>query len=217
MRRIAPLIALLCLLVLLLAGCWPCPACPDCPQVPTPTPAPTVAPTATPAPNDPWAGVKSDPRIKNFAGLGSLNIKIYRCLSCRYKVSEVFIIVDGVFNGAPDWAWDYVGVDGAGGATHTFAVVRKIDGSPLVGKTVLMSWPDGSQGGVTKADGSVNFYTNAVYFPDRAQTGPYCVNPLNGDQVCGGGLPYGNHVSLWVVYDEVNVLQSTDESMGVIR
>jgi len=163
---------------------------------PCETPVPT--PTATPIPG---IDVRTDPRIHDFLGDGPLNVKLYPCDDCRYKVIEIFITVDGIFDGAPDWAWDYVGIDGAGGATHTFAVVKKFDGLPLNNKTVVLSWPGTEVGGKTKSDGSVNWFTNCIYFPDQGQTGPYCVQPLNGEKVCGGGLPYNVHVSLWVVYE----------------
>jgi len=179
----------------ILTACTVCPPCPPC-ETPVPTPVPTV----TPAPE-----IRVDPRIDNFMGLGPLNVKLGECgPDCRYRVKDLFVTVDGIFDGAPQWAWDdYVLIDGAGGATHMFAVAYRYNGSPLKGKTVVHSWPAGSGSGVTGADGAVNFYGNAVYFPDKGVTGPYCIQPLKGQEVCGGGLPYGNHVSLWVGYEEL--------------
>ena len=179
-------IAIILLAVLFaLAGC-------NCPPCETPTPEPTPVP---------GIDVLIDPRIHDFQG-ESLNVQLYPCEGCRYKATEIFITIDGVFDGAPDWAWDYVGIDGAGGATHTFAVVSKFDGSPLYNKHVILSWPGTEVGGKTKPDGSANWYTNGIYYPDQGQTGPYCVQPLNGERVCGGGLPYNLHVSLWAIYEE---------------
>ena len=63
--------------------------------------------------------------------------------------------------------------------------------------------PDEQVGGITIADGSYNWFTNSVYFPDSGATGPYCVAPLGGQLACGGGLPYGEHWSLWLGYEEI--------------
>lgn len=167
------------------------------------TPSPTLEPTPTATPTTPPAStVLWDPRLDDFYGLGSLHAEIIPCAGCRYKLTHVWLTRDGNWDDVPAWAKQFQNFPEAGGATHTFANVRRADGSPEVGKTVVLSWPSGSDWRQADERGWVNFFTNQPYYPDQGQRGPYCIQPLNGDMLCGGGLPYGIHVSLFGAWKE---------------
>jgi hypothetical protein len=84
-----------------------------------------------------------------------------------------------------------------------FAGVYKVNGLPQEGKSVIFGWPGTQTSFTTDAAGWGNGYCQAVYFPDKGQTGPYYLEPLKADRLVGGGLPYGNHVSIFGVWQEL--------------
>jgi hypothetical protein len=134
--------------------------------------------------------------------LDEINARVDFVEGARYQLVAVWHTSDGQWDTAPEYAMPYITVNGGGAETHAFAIVYQKDGTPLVGKSVLLTWPGGEDGRTTWDDGSVNFFTPAKYYPDQGATGPYCVEVLKGDRYCGAGLPYGLHVSLFGVWRE---------------
>jgi len=134
--------------------------------------------------------------------LDELNAGVEIVDGARYQLVAMWHTLNGQWDGVPDYAREYIKVNGGGGDTHAFAIVYNKDGTPLVGKSVLLTWPGGDAGGMTWNDGSVSFFTPGKYYPDQGQTGPYCVEVLNGDKYLGAGLPYGQHVSIFGVWRE---------------
>jgi hypothetical protein len=170
----------------------------------------TVTPV-TPPVNPPPINVTvvRDPRIDAYPFgdyHGPLNIQIIPATDRQFVLEKVFMTKDGVFDGAPDWAWEYATtVNGAGGATHMFMVVLHKDGTRFEGKKGVLTWGVGNaQEGTTSADGACNFFTNGEYDPRDGTTGPYGVAPYKGDVLLGGGLPFKHHVSLWGIWRAVN-------------
>ena len=199
----------------LLAGCsitianWPTPAaCPTCAPCATSTgsaePTVTVTPTAT--------RVTPTPVVQQVlfdSRLSALNVKIEPLANAKFRLVAVWMTENGQWDGVPSWAWQYVDkINGAGGETHAFAGVYDAAGAPIVGKTIVLYWPDGNDVRVTEADGWNNWFVNAKYYPDQGQTGPYWFAPLKGDVVRGAGLPYGRHVSLFAAWQEVAPMQA---------
>ena len=189
----------------LVAGCtitianWPtpaaCPTCAPCAAEPTVT----VTPTAT--------RVTPTPVVQQVlwdARLDSINARVEPLAGRRYQLAAAWLTINGSWDSAPQWAWEWVDkATGGGGDHHMFAGVYNADGTPLEGKAVVFGWPDGSQGLVADAAGWCNTICQAVYYPDQGQTGPYYIQPLRGDKLVGGGLPYGQHYSVFGVWREV--------------
>jgi len=133
-----------------------------------------------------------------------LHVYVERVPDARYRIVGAFMTENGSWDGVPSWAWQYVDqVTGGGGDHHMFAGVYKLDGSPQNGKTVVFSWQDGNQILTTDEKGWCNAVAQAVYYPDQGQCGPYAMQPLRGDRLVGGGLPYGQHVSIFGVWREL--------------
>lgn len=197
----------------------PSPTCP-CPTCPAVGPTPTATPAAQPALPANW-----DPILTQH------NAYVVRYPGARYVLIAAFRTHlgswDTLTSEVKAYAWPFVAINGGGGDTHSFAIVLDVNGNPVVGKTVLLTWPgtdvvagarpayatdaipgpgditvnvDGTATCQTWDDGSCNFFTNASYAPDRGERPPYCVQVLNGDVACFGGLPLKDHwssVGVW--------------------
>jgi len=180
-------------LAMLLAGCCPCPTG-------TPTPAPTVTPTYPPAATATPRALAWDSR------LDALHVRVEYVPGARYQLVAAFMTINGSWDNTPrDPFWQWVDkATGGGGDHHMFVGVYKADGSPLAGKTAVFykgnMTPDAL---VTDERGWANGVCQDAYFPDKGETGAYALQPLNGDKLIGGGLPYGNHVSVFGVWREV--------------
>ena len=203
--QIIMVVALICTL----AACPPCPPCPTATPAATCVPTSTVQPTATPGPQ---RTVLWEPF------LSEINASFTLITGARYELVAMWHTQDGQWAGTPDYAQPYIMVNGGGAETHAFAIVYNKDGSPLVGKNVLLTWPGSEQGGTTWDDGSVNFFTPGGYRPDTGVGGPYCVQVLKGDKYCGAGLPYNRHVSIFGVWRErADYTPTIWEWLGIVR
>ncbi len=204
--QIIVVVALICTL----AACQPCQPCPA-----TATPAATCVPTATVQPTAtpvPQRTVLWEPY------LSEINASFTLVPGARYELVAMWHTQDGQWDPVPAYARPYITVNGGGAETHAFAIVYNKDGSPLVGKNVLLTWPGGEQGGITWDDGSVNFFTPGKYYPDQSVGGPYCVQVLKGDSYCGAGLPYARHVSIFGVWRErADYAPTILEWLGITR
>ncbi len=205
------------ILIIVLAGisvaaCQPCPPCPPCPEV---TPAATCAPTAT---VEPTATPVPQRTVLWEPYLSEINASFTLVPAARYELVAMWHTENGQWDPVPAYARPYITVNGGGAETHAFAIVYNKDGSPLVGKNVLLTWPGGEQGGITWDDGSVNFFTPGKYYPDQSVGGPYCVQVLKGDSYCGAGLPYARHVSIFGVWRErADYAPTILEWLGITR
>ena len=186
MKRLLALI----LLAALLVGCCPCPT-----VAPTTTPAPKATATATPA-----------PRVLLWdARLDALHVRVEYVPDARYQLAAAWLTTDGSWDNTPREFWAWINdATGGGGDHHMFAGVYQLDGTPLVGKTVVFYkgnlQPDAL---ITDAHGWTNGVCQNVYSPELGETGAYALQPLNGDKLIGGGLPNGRHVSVFGVWREV--------------
>lgn len=182
-RRIIAALAL----ALILVGCTICPPCPPC-ETPTPEPTATPKPLVTL-----W-----DSRLDRLHAYVDWDAQV----GARYYPAYVWITEDGQWDNVPAWGRAFLTPEfgEAGGATHMFGRCLDVDGNLILNKSFRLYWPDGEVGGVPEASGWVNFFTNARY--DPAETfGPYCLQALSGDPVCGGGQPFGGpHVSILVLW-----------------
>jgi hypothetical protein len=191
-------IAILVMLILL-TGClqWVTPTpCPTC--VPVVTVAPTASPTTAPT---------VEPIVLQWdSRLDGLNVKYEPVANARYRLVAAWMTINGSWDETPRWAWEWVDkVTGGGGDHNMFAGVYQLNGEPLQGKNVIFGWPGTQTNFVTDAAGWGNGDCQAVYYPDKGQTGPYYLEPLKGDKLVGGGLPYGQHVSIMGVWEEVKL------------
>jgi hypothetical protein len=153
------------------------------------TPPPVVPPVTPP------------PELKWDARLDTLNVKVERVAGARYQLIAAFCTQNGSWESAPPWTNEWVATATGGGGDHMmFAGVFNLDGTPLSNKKVLFTWPDGLQELATDDAGWCNGICQAVYYPEQGQTGPYAISPLKGDKLIGGGLPVGNHWSIFGVF-----------------
>jgi hypothetical protein len=113
--------------------------------------------------------------------------------------------------GAPDY------FDAAGADHHIFAAVLGEDGELIRFKGIIY-WSDGFENindptydkyvynETVEGSGWINhdIGPGSNYFPDQGQSGPWCWMPTGGSEtICGGGLPYNNHVSTFAVWQAV--------------
>jgi len=183
------------ILGMILAGCTVCPPCPTCEPCPTVEPTATVQPTPTP---EPW-DVRWDVR------LDALNVSIDWTDSenKRYWPVAIFITTNGSWDDTPRWAWDaYIAnFPEAGGDHNVFGRCETVDGSVILNKTFLLTWPDGNADRTPEGSGWANLpIWGGAYYPDQGQVGPYTWEALNGLPVRGIGMPYNQHVSFFVVW-----------------
>lgn len=155
-----------------------------------------------------------------------------RAATTLYVVKDVFTVangswdVSGAFGGVDQWARDaylkamsdplYIK---AGGADHhLFGMVLDKDGKPVKDQ-VFQFWSDGfaklgdpSYGynwvRAQDASGWVNLPISkgSAYSVDRAESGPWCWCPNGASEVVvGGGMPNGQHVSTFVVWEALKI------------
>ncbi len=207
------ILGLLLLLICMLAACQPCPPCPPCP--PTATPAATCAPTAT---VEPTATPVPHPTIAWDARLNTLNARIEIVAGARYQLIAAWSTHNGSWDDTPRTFWTWIDATGGGGDRHMFVRVEDMNGAPVVGKRVIFGWPGTDTELQTDAAGWANGVCQAVYYPDQEQAGPYALQPLKGDKLMGGGLPYGEHWSVFGVWRErANYQPMILEWLGIVR
>jgi hypothetical protein len=148
-----------------------------------------------------------------------------------HMVKDVFTTRDGVWQPSTeigsinDWAVaDYLRplgapdyFDDAGGAHHLFAAILGQDGQ-LIRNAEIRFWSDGFaqlgnpnyQGYVVRQTKEHSGWINiplepgSAYMPSRGERGPWCWAPAGPSEVvCGGGMPYKLHVSMFVVWQAV--------------
>ena len=151
--------------------------------------------------------------------------------SVKYVVKDVFTTRNGSwdpsdeFGAIPQWArddylkpWgapDYF--DDAGADHHLFAAVLGQDGE-LIRQQPIIFWSDGfDKLGDPDYDGYVHRETKegsgwiniplgpgSNFVPERGESGPWCWAPEGAAEVfCGGGMPAKQHISTFVVWQEV--------------
>lgn len=174
--------------MILLSSC----VCPPCPTV---VPTATVQPTATP---EPWT-LEWDSRLDNL----NVSIDWSEMQARRYWPAAVWITVDGNWDDVPAWAKRYlVDFPEAGGDHNVFGRCLDQYGAAL-DKTFVLSWPDGADGRTPETSGWANVpIYGGAYYPNQGQVGPYSWEALNGLPVRGIGMPYNQHVSFFVVWQE---------------
>lgn len=138
-----------------------------------------------------------------------------------YVIKDVFTTLLGSWDptdqpgSIPQWARDdYLSADfhQAGGDHHLFGAVIGLDGEFMRQKGVFF-WSDGldelgnpdySDYVVRETDpisGWSDIPIFSGYFPDQGQQGPWCWSTVGpADVMCGGGLPYNQHISWFVVW-----------------
>ena len=126
--------------------------------------------------------------------------------------------------GAPDY------FDDAGGDHHLFAAVIGLDEEYVRGQEILY-WSDGLE---MLGDEAYDSYTvretkqgsgwinipigpGSSYVPERDEAGPWCWTLGEGavgvaEVFCGGGLPANQHVSTFVVWQAVELVDSGEDS-----
>ncbi len=150
----------------------------------------------------------------------------------KYVVKDIFTTINGSWeaNGdetaIPQWAIDAYQSQNfmeAGSSQHLFAAVIGQEGQLLKNHSIRF-WSDGFdkladpdyQNYVTEltkdSSGWANntLWNSSAYNPDQGATGPWCWTPSGiAEVVCGGGLPYGNQISTFVVWQAVRVDSET--------
>lgn len=99
--------------------------------------------------------------------------------------------------------------DDAGANNHILALARDVDGTYLDDVLFTQKWPTGSDTNsatlAMKKSGWVNWIIGRnVYYPDQGHEGPFSVT-IKGQLapvLHGIGLPYGLHVSTFVVFQK---------------
>jgi len=144
-----------------------------------------------------------------------------------YRVKEIFTTRDGswepsdTFGSIPQWARDsYIRpwgapdyFDDAGGDHHLFARVLDQGGQPVKSNDLVRYWSDGfsklGDPGYQKYErktpkagsGWANLDIYQAYYPESGQIGTWCWCPEGAsDVVVGGGMPQGNHISTFVIW-----------------
>jgi hypothetical protein len=137
-----------------------------------------------------------------------------------YRIKEVFTTRDGSWEpstalGSIDqWAvdewWQGAKWKGAGGTNNFFIMVLDKAGKPLVGKG-LYWWQKGTDPSkatdtkLTWDDGTENLPVWNYYDPSKGETGSWSGATVGrSDVLAGVDLPYKNHVSTFVVFQETD-------------
>lgn len=128
----------------------------------------------------------------------------------RPPVGHTIYLVKDIFTTRDDWVEGYpIPAGDTGDSGQLFGAVLGFDGKLVQGKEMRF-WPDGFdklgdpayKGGVlerAKASGWANL-------PLVGERGPWCWCPPGpAEVVCGGGLPDGQHVSIFAVWQAVRV------------
>lgn len=192
----------LVLLVLLVTGCRPCPPCPECPTPAVPTATPTVVPTATPQ------------TILWDSKLSELGVTVQFVSGAKYRLISAWTTENGSWDNVPDWARQYQ-LDTLGGDHHVFGRCLDVNGN-AIGKTFMLSWPDGADGRTPEQDGWANLPLGGQNWNPANGQGPYKWEALDGDKLVGLGLPLNHHWSFFGVWKEVPRVTILDTIMNFL-
>lgn len=142
-----------------------------------------------------------------------------------YVLKDIFTTINGSWEPSnqpgsiPQWARDdYLSSDfaNAGGDHNLFAAAIGLDGQ-LMKQKGMFFWSDGiEQLGNPDYTGYNRRDTDPTsgwadipifappFYPDQGQSGPWCWSTVGpADVLCGGGLPYNQHVSWFAVWQQM--------------
>ncbi len=144
-------------------------------------------------------------------GAQEMNVSVEEETKALWKVKDIFTTVDGFWylSGSPysipEWAIDDYYVPGTvelGGANHIYVAALDEEGNYVVPQTVVFSRKDEINTRFSEEkNGFANLPVSNAFFPDQNLDGGWKHGLPGGTWVHGGGLPYGQHVSLFVVWE----------------
>ena len=145
-------------------------------------------------------------------GAKAMNVVILNPPGSAYEVKDVWTTVLGKWYASndpysvPKWAIDEYAIAGElGGGEHLYVRVLDEFGNVDLKHVVVFKNTTVMETKSPKPqDGFANMPVWNVFFPDKGENGNWETGIVTDDKflVQGGGLPYGLHVSLFVVYQK---------------
>jgi hypothetical protein len=149
-------------------------------------------------------------------GVKNANLQVLNPPNAKYQVKDVWTTIDGKWYTSdspysiPQWAIDdYAVPNELGGAQNLYVRVLDKNGNPDFSKRV--HWQAFGSNDASRQMNPKYAFADipvwSIYYPDQGQTGGWQHGVDGTYYLEGGGLPYGNHMSVFLVLEPKNSMQ----------